>query len=284
MAMSPSEMSIFAAEEAADSIANLDMPKIRSRPELLQLNLKLAEESFLMSALIDWRHQLADPRTKLLRAYDVCITAIETLTALTYSTPLCERFRFYDLAILGKLLDLEIPANCVSVLRACLPTTTIDARLDYALAVTICGPENVLGRTIDEGTYSNRQLLLKETYSAYRELLAGDERAIHRAEHNFARRRSDGYFAGGPQIEGGGLDNLHVIDYRLAAILKSVPFKTDSIHALFLRRRNRVLDKDSNVIATIEGGGTNEERLGAVLLLILNRWNLAGGLPNPGVR
>lgn len=84
--MSPSEMSIFAAEEAADSIANLDMPKIRSRPELLQLNLKLAAENFLMSALIDWRHQLADPRTKLLRAYDVCKTAIETLTALTYST------------------------------------------------------------------------------------------------------------------------------------------------------------------------------------------------------
>ena len=232
MVMSPSEMSSFAAEEAENSLANLDLPKIQSRSELIELNLRLAAESFLMSALIDWRHQLADPRDKLRRAYDVCRNAIETLTTLTYSTPVCERFRFYVLAILAQLLDLEIPANCILVLRSCLATTTIDTRLDYSLAATLSGTENVLGRTISEGTFSKRQLLLKETYSTYCDVLAGDENAIRRAEENFARRRSDGYFAGGPEIEGGGLDNLHVVDYRLAAIFKMARCKIESIHAL----------------------------------------------------
>ncbi len=232
MAMSPLEMSIFAAEEAENSLANLNLPKVQSRPELLELNLRLAAESFLMSGLIDWRHQLADPREKLRRAYNVCKDAVETLIECTSLTPICERFRFYDFAILAKLLDLEIPASCIAVLRSCLATTTIDARLDYALAVTLSGTENVLGRTVTEGTYSKRQLLLKETYSAYCDVLAGDENAIRRAEENFARRRSDGYFAGGPEIEGGGLDNLHVVDYRLAAIFKMARCKIESIHAL----------------------------------------------------
>jgi len=45
-----------------------------------------------------------------------------------------------------------------------------------------------------------------------------------------------------------------------------------------------VLDENSNLIATIVGEGSKEERLGAVMLLILCRWYLAGGLPNPDVR
>lgn len=47
---------------------------------------------------------------------------------------------------------------------------------------------------------------------------------------------------------------------------------------------NEVLDLNSVLIGTLDGGGSNEERLGAVMLLILNRWLLANGRPNLDVR
>ena len=173
-------MSTFFAEQATECSANLDMPKVRATPVLLELNVRGAAENILMSALIDWRHQLADPRVKLRVAFNACHAAIETLTGLDSPTPLSARFRFYDIAILAKLLGLEIPPTCLAILQKCRASANTDLRLDYALAETIAGSNNVLGQTIDEATFSKRQVLLKDTYAAYRELLGGDEGAIQR--------------------------------------------------------------------------------------------------------
>lgn len=185
-----------------------------------------------MSALIDWRHHLADPREKLRIAFEACKAAIETLPALDTPTPLSGRFRFYDIAILAKLLELETPPTYLPILQICRTSGDTDSCLDYALAETIAGPHDVLEKTINEATFSKRQELLKDTYSAYRDLLVGDAGSLQRAEVNFTRRRSDAYYSGGLQIDGGGLDNSFVTDYRLAAILKCVPYETNSIHAL----------------------------------------------------
>lgn len=232
MAMTPPEMSTFFAEQAAQCSANLDVPKVRDTAVLLELNMRHAAENILMSALIDWRHQLADPREKLRIAFEACKAAIETLPALDSPTPLSARFRFYDIAILAKLLGLEVPPTFIPIAQKCRTSGDTNLYLDYALAETIAGPNDVLGQAINKAAFSKRQVLLKDTYSAYRELLGGDEGSLQRAEENFARRRSDAYYSGGLQIDGGGLDNSFVIDYRLAAILKCVPCETSSIHAL----------------------------------------------------
>jgi hypothetical protein len=232
MAMTPKEMSNFFAEESADSFANLDSQKVRNAPPLLELNMRLASENALMSALIDWRHQLADPREKLRSAFTACNLALELLPALDSPTPLSERFRFYDIAILAKLLDIKVPPNAISILQKCRSAGNTDLCLDYALAETIEGANNLLANTISATTFSNRKILLKDTYSAYRDLLGGKTEALRRAEENFTRRGSDGYYSGGSQIDGGGLDNSLVTDYRLAAILKCMSCETDSDHAL----------------------------------------------------
>ncbi len=232
MAMTPREMSNFFAEESADSFANLDSQKVRNTPALLELNMRLASENALMSALIDWRHQLADPCEKLRIAFAACNLAIESLPALNSPTPLSERFRFYDIALLAKLLDVKAPPNTIAILQKCRSSGISDLRLDYALAETIEGANNLLAITISATTFSNRQMLLRDTYSAYRDLLGGETQALRRAEVNFNRRASDGYFSGGSQVDGGGLDNSLVTDYRLAAILKCMSCELDSVHAL----------------------------------------------------
>lgn len=232
MAMTPHEMSMFFARQASKCDANLKVSRIRSTPILLELNMRHAAENIFMSALIDWRHHLADPRDKLRIAFDASKAALEILPALDSPTPLPARFRFYDIVVLATLLRLEIPAGCLSVITTCRTSAGTDLCLDYALAETIAGRHGILGRTIDSAVFSKWQMLLKDTYSTYRDLLAGDKEAIRRAERNFSKRRSDGYFRGGPQIDGGGPDNAHVIDYRLAAILNTVAYETDSIHAL----------------------------------------------------
>ncbi|MEM7312175.1 MAG: hypothetical protein AAF497_03390 [Planctomycetota bacterium] len=45
-----------------------------------------------------------------------------------------------------------------------------------------------------------------------------------------------------------------------------------------------VYDQESNLVGTTSGDAAPGDRLGAVLLLILNRWYLPDGTPNPDVR
>jgi hypothetical protein len=67
MSMSPEDMAAFFADEAAQSLSVLDARQGHSEPYLIELNLQQAAQNFLMSALIDWRHGLADPRPNVLR-------------------------------------------------------------------------------------------------------------------------------------------------------------------------------------------------------------------------
>jgi len=232
MAKTASEMSTFFAEEAMNSSAILDLPKVRNTPFLLELNMRQAAQNYLMSALLDWRHQFADPRPKLRLAFDACASALETLPKLDSPTPLPSRFRFCDVVFLAKLIDIDVPITCVPLLQTCRASTEIDSLLDCALAETIVGTDNVLGPMIAKGSFTKRQNLLKETYATYLELLLGNADSIQRAETNFKERRTDSYYSGGLQIDGGGLDNSHVVDYRLACIIKTTGIKTDTIHAL----------------------------------------------------
>jgi hypothetical protein len=232
MGMTPQEMSNFFAEESADCFSNIDSQRVRNNPALLELNVRLASENALMSALIDWRNQLTDPCEKLRIAFKACNLAVETLPTLDSPTPLSERFRFYDIALLAKLLDVETPSNTLSILQKCRSSGTTDSCLDYALAETIAGANHVLGQTISTKTFTKRQTLLRDTYSAYRDLLCGNTEALRRAEDNFTKRSSDGYFSGGSQIDGGGPDNAFVTDYRLAAILRGMTCEIASVHAL----------------------------------------------------
>ena len=232
MAMSPAEMSAFHAEQAQESMEALDSPNVRNEPTLLEFNTGDAAQNYLMSALIDWRHQFADPRPKLQLALETGLTALETLPSLDSPTPLPARFRFYDIVFVGQLIDAKIPAACQPLIKKCCAAEEVEPRLDYALAAAVLGAPEELKQVIAGGKFSKRQKLLKQTYQTYAQLLAGDATAMEAAESNFLARAKDQYYSGGPEIEGGGPDNVHVIDYRLASIIKSQGMQPNSIHAL----------------------------------------------------
>lgn len=232
MSMSPEDMAAFFADEAAQCLSVLDARQGHSEPYLIELNLQQAAQNFLMSALIDWRHGLADPRPRLRLAMEQCLRAVRVLPMLHTPTPPSLRFRFFDVVFLGLLLDASPPEGCLALIRECQATARAEVGLDYALAAALLGEASALEIAIPGAEVPKRQLLMRDTYSAYAELLKGNSEQMPLAEANFVRRRSDAFYSGGLQIDGGGPDNGHVIDYRLAAIIKARKLPVESLHVL----------------------------------------------------
>ena len=231
MAMTPNEMAAFFAERASKSMAALDSAKVQNVPLLLELNLRQSAQSSLMSALVDWRHRLSDPRPKLVNAFNACKTAVGLLPTLDSPTPLATRFRFYDTVFLAVLVETEPPTGCLQLLQSCRTVAESDPALDYSLAEECLGAHTITS-TINAGVFSNEETLLSKTYATYSKILAGDIDEIGNAASNFSERRTDSYYYGGLHIDGGGPDNANVIDYRLAAILKARRMEVDTIHAM----------------------------------------------------
>lgn len=89
---------------------------------------------------------------------------------------------------------------------------------------------------IDQLASKKRQGLAVESYRTYFALLdvgsnaADTKTLIERAERNYARRAKDAFYSGGPIYVGGGPDNPYVVDFTLAAIMKKIGWKGESIH------------------------------------------------------
>jgi hypothetical protein len=81
-----------------------------------------------------------------------------------------------------------------------------------------------------------RHALAIRTYETYFHLLALNassaevEQSMAVADANYAARRKDTYYSGGPDINGGGDYNEEVVDYRLAAIMKYRGIDVESMH------------------------------------------------------
>jgi hypothetical protein len=139
----------------------------------------------------------------------------------------------------------EIPlaqADIVSVLLNELPlpfdpsVLKMDCLLDAALGQALRDrwDEAMWAEGFRQLESEERCALSIETYSTYRRLLrsAGVEAEMlaERAVILFERRRDDEFYMGGPQTEGGDLDNDVTVDYRLAAILKKLRYQGETVH------------------------------------------------------
>jgi hypothetical protein len=124
------------------------------------------------------------------------------------------------------------------VLGECELDVCGDLFLDCHLA------KGLLGQPIDASIRSGFERLRKakrhalaiRTYETYFHLMALEAtsssitQAVASADANYAARRKDAYYSGGPDIEGGGDYNDMVIDYRLSAILKYRGIEQESLH------------------------------------------------------
>lgn len=82
-----------------------------------------------------------------------------------------------------------------------------------------------------------RQTLAAHTFRTYLDLLDAKGQSDHEieplvreAEVNYDKRRRDAFYGGGPAYMGGTDYNPYVVDFTLAAILKHLDWKGDSIH------------------------------------------------------
>ncbi len=113
-----------------------------------------------------------------------------------------------------------------------------DVALDYCILDALEGREwrSRSAAPLQQLDLVKRQALAAETYRTYFALLEtdGDEQRVsdlvRAAEVNYKKRARDAFFDGGTTYMGGGPDNPYVVDFVLAAILKHIGWKGDTVH------------------------------------------------------
>jgi hypothetical protein len=183
----------------------------------------------LFRALIGWRTGLLDPRPDMRAALMVSEAAVAFI-GTTDVGPLRTLFDPVPGAYSAILLDRPDSSAAVEASRLAVRPTprglTVDRALEGWLIGVLVGRDAGEGPDVAAALESRKRMgLVSQTYATYFELaqLGGDDvvEAIEltsRALELFARRRSDGYYGGGVQYEGGDMYNDVVIDYHLAAI------------------------------------------------------------------
>ncbi|KPF82666.1 hypothetical protein IP83_11315 [Novosphingobium sp. AAP93] len=137
------------------------------------------------------------------------------------------------------LLDLpvKLPEDGLSRIRED-KSQYADVALDYHVLDALEGREWRDGVTelLERLATKKRQMLAAETFRTYFDLLdaLGETGQVETlagvADINYKRRANDPFYGGGPAYMGGGPDNIYVIDYRLAAILKYLEWEGNMIH------------------------------------------------------
>jgi hypothetical protein len=229
MAKSPEQILMNHRLHAERSKNGLDVAKAGSNAELATQNICEIFKSFLMQALINWRCRLDSPVVPLREAITNLRQGNSILAAMgvhgAEDLP-CER------ATIIEFLVNEDSGPCDST------PLFADRLLDATLGRGLHGGFD--NETWTVALEQLRQLkgssLAVESYMTYHRLLlsAGnsDVRAdVKKADSLFDKRKGNTFYGGAEQTEGGGNDNAITVDYRLAAIMKKIGYKGDSVHA-----------------------------------------------------
>jgi hypothetical protein len=230
--MNPQESLDFFATQLARSKKGFEVAQTSRNLQLAALNTRQMFKGHLMCGLIKWRQgespvrhfedavRVVSESSELLRSWDSSFEPIENLPSSRA-------------ALLASLLGLSFGIG--SPEKANLAA---DVHLDYLLAETRAAAEMQQALVIVARLLEGKNTALAgETYQAYFEILSaqpGTEELtalVEKAEALFTKRGRDAFFSGGDQTEGGGPDNVLVVDYRLGVALKKVGYRGPSIHA-----------------------------------------------------
>lgn len=218
MAMTPSEMVTFFGEQANRTRSGMAAALSSKHYQLAAINCRQAFKCRLMKGLIEWRMGI-DPSGSLSEVVEGFADDWETVAtvggvdAKSADTP-AERVAFLAYLI-GK-------PSCIDVSEDGLKS---DRLLDLVFGNWLFDSWNgeLWGKGIEQLRLTGSGLAVRtyELYKAVVDATKSDLSALsHEGESLFAQRRSDSFFSGGDQTEGGREDNNVTIDYRLAAVLK----------------------------------------------------------------
>ena len=233
MAMTPEQMVELFDEQAAGFATYI--PEAIGKRDLhwAALNASEALKCRMMVGLIQWRHRFCDPTPAFRRAIYSASEAAMQLHALDSTMPVWRYFRFEAVEILKLLVGDEIDISILEEITTSEGSSETTERILDALIVLGLKQQEIDPRwneLIERLRQKKRAALAAETYGIYRAILqaglnSDPMRTVQEAENAakaFVRRKQNAFFSGGPQTEGGGPDNDHVVDYRLGALMKAL--------------------------------------------------------------
>lgn len=193
--------------------------------DLAVLNASQVFQAHMMIGLIGWRRGSVHPAAAFRQAIDAYEQGYRSLVDRgTVNT-----LPFGSAQIVAFLLDSEVSSP------AAIDTLQADMLLDALIADRLRGnvDEEMWKCGLDQLGNLKGTALAVETYRHYESLLRASEidpEEIKKAEQLFVARKKNGFYTGGADISGGGPYNDMIVDYILAAILKSRSCTVDSIH------------------------------------------------------
>ncbi len=195
--------------------------------QLLCLNSRQMFKSLLMQGLMSWRGN-SDPKVFLGQALDGLMSSVQLLTEISENRqPECE-LPLEKGGIVASLLGREFLSGFEG--STADPVRQLDNYISRALLSDNSSRPQI---SVNDSVLTQKAgALAARTYAVYADILQGRGGAdrVAEADDLFVKRSKDIFYCGGDQAEGGGKDNLIVVDYRLAAILRKIGYKGDSIH------------------------------------------------------
>lgn len=230
MAMPLSEMISFFEEQAKRARLGMSVARSSANYRLAVLNCRQAFKSRLMQGLIRWRTGI-DPSSSLSEAVQGFAGDWEAIQSIAGNAAKLSDTPAERVAILAYLIGQPIPVDIGS------EGLESDRLLDFVLGGWLFGAWN--DRLWEHGIEQLRRSgsrLAVQTYELYKTVVDAEPsdlpELVKRGESYFYVRRSDSFFIGGDQTEGGGDDNAVTVDYRLASLLKRARYDAASgIHS-----------------------------------------------------
>lgn len=239
MAMTVSEMISYEREGIERSLKLISQASVEKRYSLATLNFTLALQRSLMLAMLEWRHNLGNPLQALTQSLEFAFRAFPELSEIDSTQKHWQSVNFgvpsYGCGILRRTIDPRLSEwHCQfrdwQELAWKHDGIYLEKFLDAGIFHSLmhgAAPEGWNDLLAKVATQKRRKLV-HETYTAYMDIVTsarqGDSSqsnaAVVRAAANYNKRASNAYYSGGPGFEGGGPDNEHVIDYRLAALIR----------------------------------------------------------------
>ena len=228
MAMTTDDMIVFFGEQAEGAGEGMQAAQSSANYYLATVNCVERFKCRLMQGLIRWRMGSAptDFLTLAVRGFSSdweILVAIGGDNAKLSDTP-AEKVPFLSCLIGQQVVPIDIDG------------LEGDRLLDAVLGRWLCGSWDVTHWEQGiEHLHSSRSKLALDTYELYKAVAHASPSDLSALMENgknlFKKRRTDRFFSGGDQTEGGGNDNDVTVDYRLASLVKHAGYEGEGARA-----------------------------------------------------
>ncbi|WP_454675447.1 hypothetical protein [Achromobacter pestifer] len=226
--MNLNEISQLFSSQAARAEKGILAAKDAGNSQLLCLNARQLFKSLLMQGLIKWRTD-NDPRGVFERALDSLLFNRELIRDIDPKSGFDQDLPLEKGGMIARLIDRNFLIDFHS------PVENFGRQLDFQISeIMLSSDPAEMAVSVDFSILVEKVgVVAAWTYFLYMEILKGKRNVselVAEADELFVRRGNDRFYCRGDQTEGGGEDNLIVVDYRLAAILKKVGYSGTSMH------------------------------------------------------